>query len=60
MSTYDIKRDKYLAETNFLNKLAQFKKKILMYIFENIYVWQLAMNLIWRKKLAALYDLYDT
>lgn len=53
MSTYDIKRDKYLAETNFLNKLAQFLKKILMYIFENIYLWQLAMNLIWRKKLAA-------
>lgn len=53
MSTYDIKHDKYLAETNFLNKLAQFLKKILMYIFENIYLWQLAMNLIWRKKLAA-------
>lgn len=27
MSTYDIKRDKYLAETNFLNKLAPFLKK---------------------------------
>lgn len=49
-----------LGENSFSQHISSDFKKIVMYILENIYVWQLAMNLIWRKKLAAIHAYYDT